>query len=86
MFPELQQVIPERTRQGTKPFQRRHDAFPAEGLHLACASGGEPQLPPPILIDLRKRLELQLLTYEIVQLQLAIIFCSSAISFIAFCN
>ena len=43
---ELQQVIPERTRQGTKPFQSRHDAFPAEVLHLACASGEEPQLPP----------------------------------------
>ena len=50
MCPELQQVIPERTRQGTMLFQRRHDEFSAEGLHLACASGEKPQLPPPFLL------------------------------------
>ena len=47
MCPELQQVIPERTRQGTMPFQRRHDAFSAEGLHLACACGEEQTTSSP---------------------------------------
>ena len=52
VFSELQHFIQKQTGQGTKLFKGRYDAFSAQGLWLACASGEGPQpLPPRQLAD-----------------------------------